>query len=379
MPNRARVLMIAWSDLRFYPPVINLGRVLSANNASVRLIGFRARSSEVVPKECPAGFSVERVASYPHGWLGKANCFARMLFRIAHLSLRWRPTLVIAHGSQAISLAIVAQFLSNCRTIYYAHELSDSDCGTLPLRVAKSIEKNVARTFTRVLCANDDRADILQQQLCLLERPAVIPNSPLAAEALCDCKVETALQFARKRDSSASFVITYAGRLGQGMALSELCQAVSEMKHVAVVLAGLIDDEFKEEAKKLFLFPRVHYFGTVEYQHLRRWLAGATAGWVYYEGQNLNTQFAAPCKMYEYLAAGIPVIVNSFPLATSTISKNQLGICIESASLKSISDAIQKICAAKSTRVSCDYQNYFISQLSYESRATQVISAYLPG
>jgi glycosyltransferase involved in cell wall biosynthesis len=48
-----------------------------------------------------------------------------------------------------------------------------------------------------------------------------------------------------------------------------------------------------------------------------------------------------PIKMFEYMAAGIPVIASDFPLWRSIIDKYKCGICVDPQNVEKISETIK--------------------------------------
>lgn len=371
--------MIAWSELRFYPPVFNLGEALSSSSAEVRLLGFKVRGSER-PAECMAGsYSIHRVNSTAEGLAGKANCFLRMLIWIAWSAVSWRPTCVVAHGSQALPIAAIAAILSRRKLVYYAHELSCESAGTSWLRLAGVLEMQIARRCAIVACASSDRAEILQKRLQLTKRPVVVDNAPLRNAMNCSCHVETAVSYARKQTELAEHVLVYTGRIGENVGMREICGALDMLpQNYVLVVAGAVDRGFAEEFRRLTRSSKVFYYGVVPYAHLRRWLQGADAGLVFYKAVNANTTFAAPGKMYEYVAAGLPVVCNSFPLGVQLIQENGLGECVSEISPECIASAALRVSAEKKVEdCSQDCVSFFESNLSYEHRANDLIHACL--
>ena len=54
----------------------------------------------------------------------------------------------------------------------------------------------------------------------------------------------------------------------------------------------------------------------------------------------INYLDALPVKMFEYMAAGLPVIASNFPLWKQIIEGNQCGICVDPLDPKAIAEAI---------------------------------------
>ena len=51
----------------------------------------------------------------------------------------------------------------------------------------------------------------------------------------------------------------------------------------------------------------------------------------------------SPLKMFEYMAAGIPVIASNFKLWKSIVEENNCGICVDPQNHKEITSAVEKL------------------------------------
>ena len=60
-----------------------------------------------------------------------------------------------------------------------------------------------------------------------------------------------------------------------------------------------------------------------------------------------NDAASYPIKLFEYMAAGIPVISSNFPLYKEIVEGNNCGICIDPLDINAIYDAINKIAKDK--------------------------------
>ena len=50
-----------------------------------------------------------------------------------------------------------------------------------------------------------------------------------------------------------------------------------------------------------------------------------------------------PTKVYEYMAAGLPVIVSDYPFMRRSVQEDGFGVAVDPADVDAIADAIQKI------------------------------------
>ncbi|MFA7567584.1 MAG: glycosyltransferase, partial [Alkalispirochaeta sp.] len=83
----------------------------------------------------------------------------------------------------------------------------------------------------------------------------------------------------------------------------------------------------------------VDFHGWLDRLGVRAILEQSTAGLVTFHPLPNHTD-AQPNKMFEYMAAGIPVIASNFPLWREIIEGNQCGICVDPLNPEEIAKAI---------------------------------------
>ena len=84
---------------------------------------------------------------------------------------------------------------------------------------------------------------------------------------------------------------------------------------------------------------RVNELGYVNRQGVRETLGRSVAGLVTLH-PIVNYLDALPVKMFEYMAAGIPVIASNFPLWRGIIEGNECGLCVDPLDSGAIAEAI---------------------------------------
>ncbi len=146
--------------------------------------------------------------------------------------------------------------------------------------------------------------------------------------------------------SSKKNTICYVGGLTKVRGIEEIVQALSQLKHqdTRLQIGGAFSEEaFEQLVKELPSWQtQVDFLGWLNRTEVSNIMETSIAGLVTLH-PIINYLDALPVKMFEYMAAGIPVIASDFPLWISIIEKNQCGICVNPLNSQEISEAIDFI------------------------------------
>ena len=146
-----------------------------------------------------------------------------------------------------------------------------------------------------------------------------VNNYPLTSE------FDGAAPWAAKRRQ-----VCYVGSIAAARGIRELVRA-SGMLHsgTRLALAGQFSEPALEaELKRDPAWPAVMSLGHLDRAGVRAVMAGSMAGLVTLHPQP-NYLDALPVKMFEYMAAGIPVIASNIPLWRGIIEAARCGICVD--------------------------------------------------
>ncbi|MDD5405353.1 MAG: glycosyltransferase [Sulfurovaceae bacterium] len=137
--------------------------------------------------------------------------------------------------------------------------------------------------------------------------------------------------------------ICYVGGIAKIRGIKELIRAMESVKNVRLNLAGkFIEKDVENEVKKYAGWSKVNEFGFVGRKEIADILSRSKAGIVTLH-PIINYQDALPVKMFEYMAAGIPVIASNIPLWQEIIEGTNCGICVDPMKPSQIADAINFI------------------------------------
>lgn len=132
----------------------------------------------------------------------------------------------------------------------------------------------------------------------------------------------------------------YIGGLTEIRGISEISEA-TQIVGQTLILCGEFDSESLKE-QILGKFNNVNYRGQINREAISEVLMNSSMGFVTLLGAP-NDYYAYPIKMFEYMAAGIPVIASNFPLYKEIVEGNLCGICVDPSNVAEIVDAIKRI------------------------------------
>ena len=100
-------------------------------------------------------------------------------------------------------------------------------------------------------------------------------------------------------------------------------------------LEGLIKESSKE-------YENIYFHPAVPPDELLDFTSSADFGILFYENNCLNHYYCSPNKMFEYLMAGIPVLVSNLYEMKNLVEQYQIGIVATSNSVKGFTKSIEE-------------------------------------
>jgi len=143
-------------------------------------------------------------------------------------------------------------------------------------------------------------------------------------------------------DSRADEVF-YIGSIALNRGIEDMVKAVGLVQkkmNVRLVLAGEFTTEALEcEIRALPEFMYVDYHGFVDRDEAERLMSRARAGLIVLHPEP-RYKVSYPNKLFEYMAAGIPVIASDFPLWRQIIKESRCGVLVEPLNPAALAEAI---------------------------------------
>ncbi|WP_426195150.1 glycosyltransferase family 4 protein [Massilia sp. DWR3-1-1] len=185
-------------------------------------------------------------------------------------------------------------------------------------------------------------------------------------------------------DASASWIdkspeVCYVGGIGATRGIRQLVQACELMRTpTRLSLAGnFSESKLESEITGLPGWQRVIRHGHLDRGGVRRVMARAVAGLVTLHPIS-NYLDALPVKMFEYMAAGIPVIASNFPLWQSIIHGERCGLCVDPLDPQAIADAIDYLVSHPQVarEMGANGRRAILASYNWAAQATRLIDFY---
>lgn len=136
--------------------------------------------------------------------------------------------------------------------------------------------------------------------------------------------------------------VCYAGGISAIRGVREMITAMSRTD-VRMLLAGRFDTEkLHNEIKQLPGWDRVEFLGQLARAELASALKRCFIGLVLFHPET-NHLHAQPNKIFEYMSAGLPLVVSDFPLWRELVEDTGCGICVNPLDVKAVAEAIETL------------------------------------
>ncbi|MBC8311917.1 MAG: glycosyltransferase [Candidatus Marinimicrobia bacterium] len=140
-------------------------------------------------------------------------------------------------------------------------------------------------------------------------------------------------------------IFLYQGVLHQGRGIELVLPLLETFQdaHYVVLGDGAYKNDFENLLRRYDVQHRVHCLGSIPYSELLNHTASATIGFSLIEPLSQSYEHALPNKIFEYAAAGIPVITTDLPEMKNAITEFDLGHSVEFGNEMELIKAVERI------------------------------------
>lgn len=254
------------------------------------------------------------------------------------------------HGMWAGSLPALARVRARHggKTIYdsrdvYLHARSFDRSPRLVRAAFQWLERRWAGRADAVITVNDAYAAILARTL-RRQPAAVVRNCPPRYSPRVP---PPDLIRGRLGLPASTAVVLYQGNLMTDRGIEEGMTALLDIPDAVLVLLGFgaLHDELAAATAKDPYRGRVFVIDAVPPAELLDWTASADVVLMAIQPTSLNHRFTTPNKLWEALAAGVPVVASDLPGMAEVVRETGAGVLCDPTSPAAIAAAIQEVLA----------------------------------
>ena len=274
------------------------------------------------------------------------NRFWRMLgtWCVFGLALRQKADIYHFHDPELLPVGILLKILTEAKIVYDIHENIKEQILTKhwlqhgtrkPISwLYQSIEKIGLRFMDRIIIAEDSYI----KNYAGLAKIQSVKNYP----ALPPCKMSI-------EEKKPRPTLVYVGSISVGRGILEMISSIKLLKakyeNILLALVGPVDqDSLKVKIhgslEQSLIQGNVRLMGSINNKEIYNMLSDCHIGMAILHPEP-NYVESLPTKLFEYMAAGLPVIASNFPLWQEIIEDNHCGLTVDPLDPQEIARAIE--------------------------------------
>jgi glycosyltransferase involved in cell wall biosynthesis len=267
--------------------------------------------------------------------------------RVLSAALRERAAVYHFHDPELLPVGLVLKLLG-ARVLYDVHEDYPEQIlskhylpGVLRAGIAwlfGALEKAVAGSLDGVVAATDAIAGNFRHA-----RTVTVRNYPKLGNLQSPVVPVPGRPFR---------LVHLAGTLTEERGITNLVRAMERLgDEYELVLAGkFVPDGYQASVSALPGYRRTRHLGLVP--HARVWeVYGACDAGVVTLLPLPRYRVSLPVKMFEFMAAGLPVVASDFPLFGEIVEQNRCGICVDPTRPEAIAAAVRRLSADRDAAI----------------------------
>ncbi len=176
-------------------------------------------------------------------------------------------------------------------------------------------------------------------------------------------------------------IILYQGVLNVGRGLEMVIKAMHFIENAVFVIIGEgdIEADLKALVQTDKLEGKVIFTGKIPFENLHAYTLSATLGISLEEDRGINYRYALPNKLFDYIQAGIPVLVSDLPEMRAIVEQYKVGEILKSRNITEFAKQVKDIIENE------DKLSYYRSmtetasiELNWEKEKLKLLEIYKP-
>lgn len=269
--------------------------------------------------------------------------------RRAYAEARAEPAdLYWANDLDTLPVAYLASRRLGGRLVYDSHELW-VDRSYIPPQTRfgrwkwTSTESALIRRADHVVTVSELIAAELSGRHAV-PKPSVIRNIPVRPSvkaSIHDLRAKLELPVEKR-------LVLYVGLIAPNRGLEELMKSALELPDCVMVMLGSTENRgyfasLQREVEELGIEDRFRFAGTVPSEEVVSHARSADLGVVTFKNTGLSYYLTNQNKLFEYIAAGLPVVGSDFPGIRSIVDRYRVGVTCDPGDPRAVAAAIRSV------------------------------------
>jgi len=290
----------------------------------------------------------------------------------------FRPSLLHCNDCNTMWIGVAAKLLTGCALVYDSHELwPDRNGRSEPRWWLLACEALFLRVADATVATSPGHADAIARRY-RVPRPRVVRNVPERNGAGMPA---SAGSWAEQEQNTTASTIVYAGAVTSSRGLE---QAIAALPHAPGVSLRIVGPGGEKNyrvrlaglAAQHRIAARVRLDPPVPPGQVVAEIAGAAAGAALIQPSCLSYALSLPNKLFEYLAAELPVLAADLPVLGDFVRRNGVGVVVAPNDPEAIATAMLEIVEPTRNRQLRAAVADLSASLSWEREAERLKRAY---
>lgn len=367
MKRKKQIIVSVTNDLVSDNRVHKVCTSLQKMGFKVLLVGRKLKNSPPIKRD----YQTHRM----HLLFSKGACFyAEYNIRLFMLLLFRKVDVLLANDLDTLTANYLASKVKRTPLVYDSHEYFTEVPELIDRPRVKQIwewlESKILPNLKYCYTVCNSIADIYHNKYGTSFQ--VVRNIPVK-NTTCTKKIK----------NTPEKIILYQGAVNIGRGLEQAIKAMHFIQSAKLVIAG--DGDIKNELEKLVtteqLENKVQFTGRLAIDELEKLTPTADLGISIEEDLGLNYRYALPNKLFDYIRAGVPVLVSNLPEMKALVEEFGIGAISNSHDPKQLASALNEALSNTEKREKWKANLIHASkELSWENEAKtlkSIFSAFL--
>jgi glycosyltransferase involved in cell wall biosynthesis len=313
-----------------------------------------------------------RMVIRAHRWLRTLDFYRRAISTVREV----RPALIHCNDYNTMWVGVAARLLGGSTVVYDSHELwPDRNGRSEPRWWLIACESLFVRAAHRTITASPGYSQVMAKRYRIAP-PGVIRNIPDSSMFSSPVVSENGDSPGGDRDRLA----LYVGALTTGRGLELSIMALNQIDDVRLRLVGPARPAYLQELVQLAqtegVSDRVEFAGAVSPDELIETISEASVGLALIQPICLSYRMSLPNKVFEYVAAGLPVLGSDLPAISALVNEHRIGLLAEPGEVGDVAAKLAEMLEPERNGAFRDATRTAAAELHWDREAQRLADEY---